>query len=65
MAEIEVTLKGSNRFLFFVYFILFIYLFWLHCAACGLSVPRPGIEPTPPAVEGQSLNHWTAREVPE
>ena len=24
----------------------------------------PGIEPTPPALEAQSLNHWTAREVP-
>ena len=26
---------------------------------CGLFVPRPGIEPSPPAVEMQSLNHWT------
>ena len=25
---------------------------------------RPGIEPTLPAVEAWSLNHWTAREVP-
>ena len=32
--------------------------------ACGILVPRPGIEPTPPAVEGQSLNHWTTRGVP-
>ena len=32
--------------------------------ACGILVPQPGIEPTPPAVEAQSLNHWTAREVP-
>ena len=31
--------------------------------ACGILVPRPGIEPVPPAVEAQSLNHWTAREV--
>ena len=23
----------------------------------------PGIEPTPPALEAQSLNHWTAGEV--
>ena len=28
-------------------------------------VPQPGIEPTPPVVEEQSLNHWTAGEVPE
>ena len=32
--------------------------------ACRISIPRPGIEPTLPAVEVQSLNHWTAREVP-
>ena len=30
---------------------------------CGILVPPPGIEPTPPAVEAWSLNHWTAREV--
>ena len=27
-------------------------------------VPRPGIKPTSPEVEVQSLNHWTTREVP-
>ena len=32
--------------------------------ACGILVPWPGIEPVLPAVEGQSLNHWTARQVP-
>ena len=32
---------------------------------CRILVPRPGIEPLPPAKEVQSLNHWTAREVPE
>ena len=32
--------------------------------ACGILVPRPGIEPAPPALEVWSLNHWTAREVP-
>ena len=31
---------------------------------CGILVPRPGIEPTPPALEVWSLNHWTTREVP-
>ena len=29
-----------------------------------LTVPWPGIEPVPPAVEAQNLNHWIAREVP-
>ena len=32
--------------------------------ASGILVPQPGIEPMPPEVEAQSLNHWTAREVP-
>lgn len=32
--------------------------------ACGNLVPRPGIEPTSPAMEARSLNHWMAREVP-
>ena len=28
-------------------------------------VPPPGVEPLLPALKGKSLNHWTAREVPE
>ena len=28
-----------------------------------ILVPHPGIEPVPPTLESQSLNHWTAREV--
>ena len=31
-------------------------------AACEISVPGPGIEPTPTEVEAQSPNHWTTRE---
>ena len=37
--------------------------FWVFLAT-GVLVPRPGIEPTSPAVETCSLNYWTAREVP-
>ena len=45
-------------------FILF-YIFWLHhAAACGILAQWPAIEPSLPALEAQSLNHWTAREVP-
>ena len=29
-----------------------------------VELPLPGIEPMPPAVEAQSLNHWTTGEVP-
>ena len=34
-----------------------------HRVARGILVPRPGIEPIPPAVEARSPNHWTSREV--
>ena len=42
----------------------FFFFFWPRCRACGILVPRPGIEPVPPAVEAQGLNHWTARKFP-
>ena len=42
----------------------FFFFFWLRYAACGILVPRPGIEPMAPAVEAWTLNHWTAKEVP-
>ena len=45
----------------FIY--LFIY-FWPHSAAYRILVTQPGIEPVPPALGAQSLNHWTTREVP-
>ena len=38
--------------------------FWPHHIAHRMLVPRPGIEPVPPEVEMQILNHWAAREVP-
>ena len=31
----------------------------------GILVSQPAIEPMPPALGAQSLNHWTAREVPK
>ena len=39
-------------------------LFMLSRMACGISGPRPGIEPEFPALEAPSLNPWTTREVP-
>ena len=39
------------------------YHFTLCCTACGILVLQAGIEPVPPALEAQSLNHWTTREV--
>ena len=44
---------------------LFIYLFIGLAGLRDLLPPHtPGIEPMRPAVEAQSLNHWTTREVP-
>ena len=40
-------------------FCLFVCLFWLCYQACGILVPRPGMEPAPLTLEGRSLNHWT------
>ena len=37
---------------------------WSCCTACGILVPRPEMETVPPAVEAQSPNQWTSREVP-
>ena len=44
---------------------LFFFFFWLYSVTCRILVPLPEIEPSPPAVEAQSPNHWTARKVPE
>ena len=46
------------------YTIFFFSTFWPHREAWRILVPQPGIEPVPPAVEAQCLNHWTTREVP-
>ena len=45
--------------------ILLLILFYLGCTVQPVgSVSRRGIEPVPPALEAQRLNHWAAREVP-
>ena len=44
-----------------IFICLFIFLAApLQPAGFRISVPPPGIEPMPPAVEARSLNHWTA-----
>ena len=35
------------------------------CAAQGILVPQPGIEPVSSGVEAQSPKHWTTREFPQ
>ena len=46
---------------FFSQVVLTFFFFWL-CSIQDLS-SQPGIEPRPPALEVQNLNHCTAREV--
>ena len=50
-------------YMYTAYFFFFFSFFPLHLKACEISVPWPGIQPEPPALEAQSLNHWTTREV--
>ena len=46
-------------------FLLFkVITFLLHHKACWILVPWPGVRLVPSAVEAQSLNHWTTRNVP-
>ena len=47
----------------FGFWFLFVSVLWTCCTTRGLSVPGWGIEPTPLALEGQSLNHWISREL--
>ena len=50
------SFRGDSRFLglnclasiLSICFSLSLSLFWPHCIACGISVPRPGIESRPP-----------------
>ena len=44
-------------------FLLYVLVFFGH-EGCGILVPRPGVEPSPPALEALSLNHWIARGIP-
>ena len=46
-----------------MYLHMYVFIFWPLLAACGILVPQPGVEPAPPVVEVQSLNHWRAGEV--
>ena len=53
-----------KAFIEFVTVLLLFYRGFFGHEACGILAPGPGIKPVPPALEVQSLNHWTSREVP-
>ena len=44
--------------------IVYTFFFWPHSTAYAILVPWSGIEPAPSALQAQSLNYWTTREVP-
>ena len=46
------------------YFSLFLF-FGRAIEQCRILVPQSVIKPMRPALAAQSLNHWTAREVPK
>ena len=48
----------------FFFFFNFLFIFLLHCMACGILVPQPGVKPFLPAVEVWSPNHSTTRKPP-
>ena len=62
--EVSVTLNIQSSTGTVIFYIHLFSFFWPRCAACGILVAPPGIEPTPPEMEAWSLTHWTAREVP-
>ena len=68
--RIVITVKKleSDSILYHKLFVIFIllkkFIFWPHHGACGIRVPQPWIEPSPLAVEAQSLNHWATGAFP-
>ena len=55
-------LWATREAMFYFSFIIYLF-FWPH-STLDILVPWPGIEPTPPALEAWSLNHWATSEVP-
>ena len=55
--------ERKDNFHFGRYGFFFFFLFLPCLVACGILVPWAGIKSRPPAVEAQSPNHWTAREL--
>ena len=63
----QIPRSQSSVWCFVLFLQIFIYLFLFLALAHGMwdLVPRPGNQPESPALEMSTLNHWTAREVPE
>ena len=63
LGPVSINLAPASMLLSSIHLIGF-FFFWSCSEACGILVPRPGIEPVPSAVKALSPNHWTAREFP-
>ena len=61
--DLDVPAFLMDIFKLYYYLLFFLSFFLTYHRACGILASQPRIEPTPPAVEVRSLNHWTAREV--
>ena len=57
----KISLQNTLHYPHFLSF--FFFFFFLTVLHGMILVSQPGIESVPPALEVQSLNHWTAREV--
>ena len=44
-----------------IYTHMHLFFYWPYMV-CGILVLEPGIQPAPPALEGQGLSHWTTRK---
>ena len=53
-----------GQFVLWLTTVLFLFFFLPYHLAYGILVPQPGIEPMPPDLGAQSLNHWTTKEIP-
>ena len=56
--------QAINAFITSLSYLIYSFTFWLYCIACGILVPQPGSQPTPHALEAQSLIHWPAKDYP-
>ena len=48
----------------YITLLIFSFFFFWHCGSCEILGPWPGVKPMTPALEEQSFNHCTTREVP-
>ena len=58
------SLMGIPSYLTSYFSFLFFFYLWPYLEACRILFPWLGMEPSPPAVQAWSPNHWSIREVP-